>query len=129
MSLRGFTTVLTIALALFPMSFGLRFLFDGSGAASGFGINPWPTGRAAGYFAVKGIRDLSLGVVLLVLFLAGERHATGIAMAIVTVIPVVDMIAVLRNGGSVKTALGIHGLTAVIVAIDAAFLLHLYGAA
>jgi uncharacterized protein DUF4267 len=128
MTLRRFTTVLTIALALFPVSFGLRFLFDGSGAASGFGINPWPTGEATGYFAVKGIRDLALAMVLLVLFLIGERRATGIVMAIVTVVPIVDMITVLTHGGSVATALGIHGLTAVAVAIDAVLLLRLYGA-
>src|SRR4051812_14347010 len=103
MSLRRFTTVLTIALALFPMSFGLRFLFDGAGAAAGFGINPWPVGEAAGYFEVKGIRDLTLGVILLVLFLARERRATGITMAIATAIPIIDMIAVLTHGGSLAT--------------------------
>ncbi|WP_112244095.1 DUF4267 domain-containing protein [Kribbella monticola] len=119
MSLRRFTTILTVALALFPMSFGLRFIFDGAGAASGFGIDPWPTGVAAGYFPVKGIRDLALGVVLLALFVAGERRATAITMAIVTLIPIVDMITVLTHGGSVATALGIHGLTALVVAIDA----------
>jgi len=126
MSLRRFTTVLTVALALFPMSFGLQYIFDGSAAASSFGIDPWPTGIAAGYFPVKGIRDLALGVVLLVLFVAGERRATGIAMAIVTLIPIVDMITVLTHGGSVATALGIHGLTAVVVAIDAYLLLRLH---
>ncbi len=128
MSLRRFTTVLTVALALFPMSFGLRYIFDGAGAASGFGIDPWPTGVAAGYFPVKGIRDLALGVILLVLFVLGERRATGITMAIVTLIPIVDMITVLTHDGSVATALGIHGLTALVVAIDAFLLLRLYGA-
>src|SRR4051812_49026007 len=111
MSLRRFTTVLTVALALFPMSFGLQYIFDGAGAARGFGLDPWPTGVAAGYFPVKGIRDFALGLILLVLFVVGERRATGIAMAIVTLIPIVDMITVLTHSGSVATALGIHGLT------------------
>jgi hypothetical protein len=128
MSLRRFTTVLTVALALFPMSFGLQYIFDGAGAAKNFGIDPWPTGIAAGYFPVKGVRDLALGVVLLVLFVAGERRATGIAMAIVTLIPIVDMITVLTHNGSIAAALGIHGLTAAVVAIDAFLLLRLYGA-
>jgi hypothetical protein len=124
MNLRRLTTVLTIALGLFPISFGLYFLLDGHGAASGFGINPWPTGNAAGYFLVKGVRDLVLGLNILVLLAAGQRRATGIVMAVVTLVPVVDMIAVLTHGGSVATALGIHGLTAVIVAAAAVLLLR-----
>jgi hypothetical protein len=124
MSLRRFTTILTVALALAPISFGLNFLLNPHGAASGFGIDPWPTGNAAGYFIVKGVRDLFMGFVLLVLFALKERRSTGIALALVTIVPIGDMIAVLTHGGSVATALGVHGLTAVIVAIDAFLLLR-----
>ncbi|MFG1620276.1 DUF4267 domain-containing protein [Kribbella sp. NPDC049227] len=122
--MRRFVTVLTILLGLFPISFGLRFLFDGHGAAAGFGIDPWPTGTAAGYFAVKGIRDTVLGLNILVLFALGQRRATGIVMALATLIPVTDMIVVLTHGGSVATALGVHGLTAVVVVVDAWLLLR-----
>ena len=122
--MRRFVTVLTILLGLFPISFGLRFLFDGHGAAAGFGIDPWPTGTAAGYFAVKGIRDTVLGLNILVLFALGQRRATGIVMALATLIPVTDMIVVLTHGGSVATALGVHGLTAVVVLVDAWLLLR-----
>jgi uncharacterized protein DUF4267 len=122
--MRRFATVLTILLGLFPISFGLRFLFDGHGAAAGFGIDPWPTGTAAGYFAVKGIRDTVLGLNILVLFALGQRRATGIVMALATLIPVTDMIVVLTHGGSVATALGVHGLTAVVVLVDAWLLLR-----
>jgi len=122
--MRRFVTVLTILLGLFPISFGLRFLFDGHGAAAGFGIDPWPTGTAAGYFAVKGIRDTVLGLNILVLFALGQRRATGIVMALATLIPVTDMIVVLTHGGSVATALGVHGLTTVVVLFDAWLLLR-----
>jgi uncharacterized protein DUF4267 len=124
MNLRRITTILTVVLACAPISFGLRFLFDAHGAASGFGINPWPTGNAAGYFIVKAGRDLVLGLILLVLLAAGQRRAVGIVMALVTLVPVLDMIAVLTHGGSVATALGIHGLTAAIVAAAAVLLLR-----
>src|SRR3954453_16705570 len=110
--MRRFVTVLTVLLGLFPISFGLRFLVDGHGAAAGFGIDPWPTGTAAGYFAVKGIRDIVCGLNILVLFALGQRRATGIVMALATLIPVTDMIVVFTHGGSVATALGVHGLTA-----------------
>ncbi len=122
--MRRFTTVLTILLGLFPLSFGLRFLLDPHGAAAGFGIDPWPTGAAAGYFAVKGIRDIVIGLNLLALFALGQRRATGVLMAIAAMIPIADMIIVLTHGGSVATALGIHGLTAVIVLFDAWLLLR-----
>ncbi|MGY4771961.1 DUF4267 domain-containing protein [Kribbella sp. CWNU-51] len=122
--MRRFTTVLTILLGLFPLSFGLRFLLDPHGAAAGFGIDPWPTGAAAGYFAVKGIRDIVIGLNLLALFALGQRRATGVLMAIAAMIPIADMIIVLTHGGTVATALGIHGLTAVIVLFDAWLLLR-----
>ena len=122
--MRRFTTVLTILLGLFPLSFGLRFLLDPHGAAAGFGIDPWPTGAAAGYFAVKGIRDIVIGLNLLAVFALGQRRATGVLMAIAAMIPIADMIIVLTHGGSVATALGIHGLTAVIVLVDAWLLLR-----
>ena len=122
--MRRFTTVLTILLGLFPLSFGLRFLLDPHGAAAGFGIDPWPTGAAAGYFAVKGIRDIVLGLNLLAVFALGQRRATGVLMAIAAMIPIADMIIVLTHGGTVATALGIHGLTAVIVLFDAWLLLR-----
>ncbi|WP_329481079.1 DUF4267 domain-containing protein [Kribbella sp. NBC_01484] len=122
--MRRFTTVLTILLGLFPLSFGLRFLLDPHGAAAGFGIDPWPTGAAAGYFAVKGIRDIVIGLNLLALFALGQRRATGVLMAIAAMIPIADMVIVLTHGGSVATALGIHGLTAVIVLFDAWLLLR-----
>jgi hypothetical protein len=122
--MRRFTTVLTILLGIFPLTFGLRFLFDGPGAAVGFGIDPWPTGAAAGYFAVKGIRDIVIGLNLLALFALGQRRATGVLLAITALIPIVDMTVVLTHGGSAATALGVHGLTAVVVLFDAVLLLR-----
>jgi len=122
--MRRFTTVLTILLGIFPLTFGLQFLLDGPGAAAGFGIDPWPTGTAAGYFAVKGIRDIAIGLNLLALFALGQRRATGVLLAITSIIPIADMIIVLTHGGTVATALGVHGLTAVIVLFDACLLLR-----
>ena len=122
--MRRFTTVLTVLLGIFPLTFGLQFLLDGHGAAAGFGIDPWPTGTAAGYFAVKGIRDIAIGLNLLALFALGQRHATGVLLAITSIIPIADMIIVLTHGGTVATALGVHGLTAVIVLFAACLLLR-----
>jgi hypothetical protein len=122
--MRRFTTVLTVLLGVFPLTFGAQFLFAGHTAAPNFGIDPWPTGIAAGYFAVKGIRDIVIGLNLLALFALGQRRATGILMAITAIIPVVDMITVFSHGGPAAIALGVHGLTAVIMFVDAFLLLR-----
>jgi hypothetical protein len=122
--MRRFTTVLTVLLGLFPVSFGLQFLLDGHGAASSFGIDPWPTGAAAGYFAVKGIRDMVLGLNFLVLLALGQRRAAGIVMAVAVPIAFTDAIVVLTHGGSLATALGIHVLTGLVVLADAWLLLR-----
>ena len=123
--MRRFTTVLTVLLGLFPLTFGLRFLLlDPHGAAAGYGIDFAPTGTVAGYLAVKGIRDIVAGLNILAVFALGQRRATGVMMAITALIPITDMIIVLTHGGTVATALGIHGLTAVVVLFDAFLLLR-----
>jgi hypothetical protein len=118
--MRRFTTVLTILIGIFPLTFGVRFLFDGPGAGAGYGI----TAAAGGFFVAKGIRDIVAGLNLLALFALGQRRATGVLMAITALIPITDMIVVLTHGGTVATALGIHGLTAVVILLDAWLLLR-----
>jgi hypothetical protein len=123
--MRRFTTVLTVLLGIFPLTFGFRYLVDGAGAAAGFGIDPWPAGPAAGYFPVKGIRDIALGLVLLTLFVAlRQRRTTGVILAVLAIIPITDMIVVFTHGGPAATALGVHGLTAVVMLLDALLLLR-----
>ncbi|NIK57261.1 DUF4267 domain-containing protein [Kribbella shirazensis] len=122
--MRRFTTVLTVLLGVFPLTFGSQYLFDGASAAANFGIDPWPTGTAAGYFAVKGIRDIALGLVVLALFALRQRRATGVVLAIVAIVPIVDMITVFSHGGPAATALGVHGLTAAVILVDAFLLLR-----
>jgi hypothetical protein len=118
--MRRFTTVLTVLIGIFPLTFGVRFLFDGPGAGAGYGI----TAAAGGFFVAKGIRDIVAGLNLLALLALGQRRATGVLMAITALIPITDMIVVLTHGGTVATALGIHGLTAVVILLDAWLLLR-----
>ncbi|MGW6200445.1 DUF4267 domain-containing protein [Kribbella sp. NPDC055110] len=126
--MRRFATVLTVLLGIFPLTFGAQFLinglFGGHGAAANFGIDPWPTGTAAGYFAVKGVRDIALGLIILAVFALGERRATGVVLAIATLIPIIDMTTVLTHHGPAATAFGVHGLTALVVLFDAVLLLR-----
>ncbi|GAA1686494.1 hypothetical protein GCM10009745_33860 [Kribbella yunnanensis] len=118
--MRRFTTVLTILIGIFPLTFGTRFLFDGAGAAAGFGI----TAAAGGFFPVKGIRDIALGLVVLALFALGQRRPTGIILAVIAIVPITDAIIVSTHGGSLIYALLVHALTAAVMLADAALLLR-----
>ncbi|MEU8224454.1 DUF4267 domain-containing protein [Kribbella sp. NPDC048915] len=122
--MRRFTSVLTVLIGIFPLTFGTRFLIDGAAAAAGFGVDPGPIGAAAAYFPVKGIRDIALGLVVLALFALGQRRATGVVLAILAIIPTTDMIVVLTHSGSAAVALGIHGMTALVILVNAVLLLR-----
>ncbi|MEU4745340.1 DUF4267 domain-containing protein [Actinosynnema sp. NPDC023658] len=123
MSHQRINTVLATFVVLAGFAFGLNFLLDPLGAASGFGIDPWPQGEAGGYYVVKGVRDLAYGLTALVLLLLGHRRALGWVVLADAIIPIGDCIAVMSNGGTVGYALAVHGSAAVLVLVTAASLL------
>ena len=45
-------------------------------------------------------------------------------MAVLVIIPITDMIVVFSHGGPAATALGVHGLTAAVMLVDALLLLR-----
>ena len=83
----------------------------------------WHLGRRRSHFGVaaddlralteiKGVRDITSGVVLLVVWAAAGRTALGWALIAAALTPIGDATIVLTNGGRPSTALGIHGVTA-----------------
>lgn len=94
------------------LAIGIRFLLAPSVAMSGYGIAP---GSERALTEIKGVRDITSGVVLLVMWAAVGRQALGWALIAMTITPVADAVIVLRNGGKLATALTVHGLTAVLV--------------
>lgn len=99
--------------------FGLSYLLDGDGAASGFGIVD-PTG----YYVVKGVRDLAYALTALILLLLGHRRALGWVVLADSIIPIGDCVAVMTHGGTVGYALAVHSSAAVLVLFTAALLLR-----
>jgi hypothetical protein len=61
---------------------------------------------------IKGVRDITSGVVLLVVWAAAGRTALGWALVAAAITPTADALIVVTNGGKRAAALGIHGLTA-----------------
>ncbi|OUC88854.1 DUF4267 domain-containing protein [Streptosporangium minutum] len=112
---------LAILLNLFIIFIGLRFFLVPHAAAAGYGVPAKKDGDAA-YLTVKGLRDLSYGVLGLALLAFVGPQAEAWYMLVVALNPLGDTVVVLRHGGTKATAFGIHFATAVIVLVSAALL-------
>ena len=64
---------------------------------------------------IKGVRDITSGVIMFVVWAAAGRTALGWALIAVTITPVADAVIVSTNGGKLATALSIHGITAALL--------------
>ena len=112
---------LAIVLDLFIIFIGARFLLAPRVAAAGYGVPAEPADAGA-YLAVKGVRDLSLGIMGLALLAFVGASAGAWFMLAAALIPLGDMLIVLRHGGTKAVAFGIHLTTAVVVLLSGALL-------
>lgn len=112
---------LAVVLALFVTFIGVRFLVAPRPAAAGYGVPAKPDGDAA-YLEIKGLRDLTFGILGLALIAFAGAHAAGWYMLVVAIAPFGDTLIVLRHGGPKAVAFGIHFATAVVVLASAALL-------
>jgi hypothetical protein len=91
---------------------GLRFLLVPRDATLHYGVAP---NDVRALTAIKGIRDISSGVVPLVIWRVAGTRAFGWAILSSAITPIGDMIVVFAQGGEAAAALGIHGVTAVVL--------------
>ena len=99
---------------------GVRFLLDPVAAGAGFGVGTPPADDP--FLAVKGVRDIGSGLILLTLLAMRQPRVLGWVTLAASFIPIGDALIVLAHGGPAYAAYGIHGATAV-VAIAAAIVL------
>lgn len=109
---------LAIVLDLVVLFIGARFLLQPVSAAAGYGVPSQPSA----YLTTKGLRELSYGVLGLVLLALAGAHAAGWFMLVAALNPLGDTLIVLRNGGPKAVAFGIHFATAVALLLSAALL-------
>src|SRR5690349_22069370 len=88
---------------------GLRFLLQPRQATLDFGI---AANSLRGLTEIKGARDITSGVVPLVVWAAAGRSALGWVLVAASLTPTADALIVVTNGGRLSRALGVHGLTA-----------------
>jgi hypothetical protein len=108
------TTALVIAVvgAVGIIVLGTRFLLTPRRAAADFGVEADDLRALA---AIKGVRDIVSGVVLLVVWAAAGAPALGWVLVAAALTPVADALIVLTRGGRPATALGVHGVTAAVL--------------
>jgi len=91
------------------IAIGIRFLLAPRQATLDFGI---AADNLRALTEIKGVRDITSGVVPLVVWAAAGRTTLGWALVAAAITPLGDATIVLTNGGKRSTALGIHGVTA-----------------
>lgn len=104
--------VIAVLVCVGIIALGARFVLAPRPAMVGFGVAP---DRLPAMTAAKGVRDMTSGVLLLVVWVAAGSEALGWFMVAVALTPVADALIVLSNGGKLSTALGVHGLTAALL--------------
>jgi hypothetical protein len=117
------TVILAAVLGVAVIAMGAGYLIAPVTSARGFGLPRWPDATLAAWLNVKGIRDLVMGVAILVILATSGPPAMGWYLLVSAIVPVGDAVIVLRHGGSKVLALAMHGGTAVVVAAVATVLL------
>lgn len=117
-------TVLAGLIAAGVIFMGSTFFWRPRGAV-GFGIPDTPAeGRTFhAWLAVKGIRDIAAGVLILIVLIGGTTPLLGWYLLAAAAIPAADMAVVLRSGGPRATAFGVHGATAATMVVISVLLL------
>jgi hypothetical protein len=111
---------LAVLLAVGIIIIGALYLTRPRLAAGGFGL-PLPEAgpNITWWLRLKGVRDVASGLTVLALMLSTGPRAVGIVLLAEAIIPFGDMLTILAAKGSTKTALGIHGLTTVLMVVAA----------
>ena len=91
---------------------GLRFIVEPRRATVDFGI---AADNLRGLTEIKGVRDITSGVVLLVAWASAGRTTLGWVLVAAAITPTADALIVLTNGGKPSRALGVHGVTAAVL--------------
>lgn len=108
----NYTTILTGLLLVF---IGARFLLSPLEGEAGFGIHV-PVNGIYSFHYIKGIRDLSVGLLLILLCLAKEWRSLGLTMLCIMMVPLTDFSIVFTTPGHRTGSIFPH-LIAVVLAL------------
>lgn len=111
-----FSIGIAVLTALGIIALGTMYLVGPRAATRSFGL-PLPEAgpNITWWLRLKGVRDVVSGSIVLAVLASGEPRMLGIVLAIAALIPLGDMTLIFAAKGSAKRALGIHGVTAVLM--------------
>ena len=104
--------VVAVLGCLFILFIGARFIVAPKVATAGFGV---AEDRRRAFTSIKGIRDITSGIVPLVVLAVAGPHAFGWALLASVITPIGDAVIVVTNGGTLRQALSVHGATALVL--------------
>ena len=113
---------LTVAslVALGIIWIGFSYLTSPRTTAPSFGLPlPEEGPNIAWWLRLKGVRDVTSGVLLLAFMALDGHRALGLVLLVEAIIPLGDMSTILAARGRMGSALGIHGATAALMILAA----------
>ncbi|MGI4944036.1 MAG: DUF4267 domain-containing protein [Janthinobacterium lividum] len=113
-------TGLALLLALAIIAIGTRYVASPRSATRSLGLPVPEDGPAiAWWLLLKGVRDIVSGLTVLAVMTWVGPRTVGIVLLVEALIPVGDMLLILAAKGSTRSALGIHGVTALVMILTA----------
>ncbi|MBO1756141.1 DUF4267 domain-containing protein [Allobranchiibius sp. CTAmp26] len=106
--------IVAVVGCIFILFIGARFLMAPRVAMAGFGV---PQDSVRALTSIKGVRDITSGVVPLVVLTAAGHHAFGWALVAAALTPIGDAVIVITNGGTLRHAVSVHAVTALVLVI------------
>ena len=106
--------VVAILGCLFILFIGARFLIAPAIATAGFGVSE---DRRRAFTSIKGVRDITSGIVPLVVLLVAGPQVFGWALLAAAITPIGDAIIVITNGGTIRHARSVHAAPALALII------------
>jgi hypothetical protein len=106
--------VVAILGCIFILFIGTRFLLAPRAAMAGFGV---PEDSLRALTSIKGVRDITSGIVPLVVLAVAGHHAFGWALLAAAITPIGDAVIVTTGGGTLRHALSVHGATALVLVV------------
>jgi hypothetical protein len=112
-------------IAVAVIMIGCSYLVSPDRVSGSFGLKP-PASDAdtRAWLRLKGLRDVTLGLLVLTMMLAADRRSVGIALLVAAIVPFGDMSIILGSGGSKSKAFSVHGVTCAVILVVALLLIH-----
>jgi hypothetical protein len=112
-------------IAVAVIMIGCSYLVSPERVSGSFGLKPpAPDADTRAWLRLKGLRDVTLGLLVLTLMLAADRRSVGIALLVSAIVPFGDMSTILGSGGSKSKAFSVHGVTCAVILVVGLLLIH-----